>query len=761
MTAYFNWVLRHRAAVVILCGLISLAAVVSLSGAFVATTLGDMFFGNSPAYQSYVEHMRTFGSDELLAIAYEDSDPLSAASLDRLEQTVAIIEEVPEVARITSLLSAQRVTSTDDGVRIETYVEAARANPEARHELAAELRADQRLGSGLISRNGQRAAILVELSVDPNRSGEDGPAWVAAVFEAMVRSGYPRDTLHRAGLPAVMAELIALTRFNLGTIFPLVLVVMLLLVIILFRSPVPVLLAMAVSLLSVLWTLGGTAAYSPKLNIFHGIVPAMVTIVAVSDVIHLWSAYLRGLALGADRAEAIRSSAQEVGKACLLTSITTFVGFISMSLVPTPLFQQLGWSLGCGVGIALLLAMTLVPIAATLGRPPSEKTQKMENPVARLVDAIVTVCARWSTRHPWRIIAGFGVVLAVVIYGCSLATVETDFETRLNADNPVRLSNEAFREHFTGTQLVDLYIDTPEAGGLLDPAFLRGLEQLDARLEEHPGVDEALSLADLLRGVHQGLGGEGPLPQSRAAIAEELLLLEMGTGNELERVLDFEQRRTRVAIRANERRMRATYELGMEAERMAAEVLPPDAVVEASGMNVLAGGWLDEIVLGQQRGVGFGVLTITLLMCIGLGSLRVGLISMVPNLMPLLVLIGGIGLVHGEGDSDTAMVLMMAIGIGVDDTIHFLTRYRMESLRCQDPAEALQRTFGFAGRAIVMTTVILALGFLPFALTDYYSTRILGTLLPLALVTAMLADLLLVPAMVEVGWIKFRSPATS
>ena len=84
-----------------------------------------------------------------------------------------------------------------------------------------------------------------------------------------------------------------------------------------------------------------------------------------------------------------------------------------------------------------------------------------------------------------------------MIYGCSLATVETDFETRLNADNPVRLSNEAFREHFTGTQLVDLYIDTPEAGGLLDPAFLRGLEQLDARLEDHPGVDEALSLGAL------------------------------------------------------------------------------------------------------------------------------------------------------------------------------------------------------------------------------------------------------------------------
>ena len=113
----------------------------------------------------------------------------------------------------------------------------------------------------------------------------------------------------------------------------------------------------------------------------------------------------------------------------------------------------------------------------------------------------------------------------------------------------------------------------------------------------------------------------------------------------------------------------------------------------------------------------------------------------------------------GEIDSDTMVVLMMAIGIGVDDTIHFLMRFRVESERTDDIAEAIQRTFDFAGRAIVMTTVILALGFLPFVMSDYYSTRIMGTLLPLALLVAMVADLLLVPALAQVGLLKFRQPS--
>ena len=759
MITYFSWVLRNRAAVVILCIVLSAAALASLSRAFVATTLGDMFFGNSPAYQSYVDHMRAFGSDEVMAIAYEDADPLSVESLDRLEKAIDAIKQVPGVARTSSLLTAQRVQTTPDGIRVETYAEAARANPEQRHALARELREDKQVGGAVIGRDGDRAAILIELTVNPDRSGEEVPAWVAAVFEAMVSAGYPPGTLHRAGLPAVISELLELTRFSMRTIFPVALVIMLILVTVLFRSPVPVLLAAVVSLLSVLWTLGAAATYSPKLNIFHGAVPAVVTVVAVSDVIHLWSAYLRNLELGLDRLDAVQSSAHDVGRACLLTSITTFVGFVSLSLVPTPIFQQLGWALGAGVAFALLLAMTLVPIAATVGGLPSTKTQRMDNPVARLVDGIVLYSARWSTRHPWRVIAMFAVMMATVIYGCSKASIETDFERRLDADNPIRRSSEAFRTHFTGTQLVDLYVDTDTPDGITDPAVIRSLAQLDERLEALPGVDEVLSLSDVLEEIHAKLGGEGPFPDSQAAIAQYLLLFELGGGEDIERVLDFERQGTRLALRLNERRMRATYDLGVEAELLARQLLPPGTRVEASGMNVLSGGWLDEIITGQKLGVAMSVLTITVLMCLGLRSAGVGLISMVPNLLPLLVLVGGAGLVWGEIDSDTMVVLMMAIGIGVDDTIHFLMRFRVESERTDDIAEAIQRTFDFAGRAIVMTTVILALGFLPFVMSDYYSTRIMGTLLPLALLVAMVADLLLVPALAQVGLLKFRQPS--
>jgi predicted RND superfamily exporter protein len=146
------------------------------------------------------------------------------------------------------------------------------------------------------------------------------------------------------------------------------------------------------------------------------------------------------------------------------------------------------------------------------------------------------------------------------------------------------------------------------------------------------------------------------------------------------------------------------------------------------------------------------------MMCIGLRSLRVGLWSMIPNLLPLFALGGYLGLFWDYVDSDVLAVSVIAIGIGVDDTIHFLMRLRLESRRQPDTAAAIEQTFRYSGRGIVITTVVLVLGFSVFATSDYLSMYMLGTLLPLTLVVALVADLFLVPALVALGAIRFRGP---
>ena len=203
--------------------------------------------------------------------------------------------------------------------------------------------------------------------------------------------------------------------------------------------------------------------------------------------------------------------------------------------------------------------------------------------------------------------------------------------------------------------------------------------------------------------------------------------------------------------------MRSSQATATRIEQLGEALLPPELSVDATGLRPLMGAWIDRIIEGQLRGVGFSVCVVSLLMVVGLRSLRLGVVSMLPNLLPLVWLGGVLGACWAIVDTDTAVIAMLAIGIGVDDTIHFLMPYRVEAERTASRSRAIERTFHFAGRAIVMTTVVLVVGFLPCALSDYFSLWILGTLLPMVLVFAVLADLLMVPAMVHLGWLALDS----
>ncbi len=761
MKRYFAWVLRNRITMMAVIAVLTILSAWSVSRGVLANSLGDLFFGNSPAYARYIELIQKFGSDEMFAVAYKESDPLSPKALDRLEQIVDTLEQHPDVQKATSLLTLERIHSADGILQVESYAEAARAFPEQRLELIREIQEDPLLKRTILNDSASHAVVLIELKVNPKRSGEVVSEVVHMTMDAFAENGYPADKIHRAGFAVVLDEMLYQSLHALQTLFPFVCLVMLTTVIVLFRTPLPVILSMGVSLLSGLWSLGlACAASDGKLNIFHAIVPSIITVVAVSDVIHLWSAYLTELQQGRNKDEAILASATDVGRACLLTSATTFVGFLSISLIPTPVFQQLGWVLGFGVGVALLLAMTLVPIAASYGKVPPKSAQNMNNPVGLLVKKIVNLCVLASTKYPRAIIALF----TALIIGCLLLIpnmrIETNAFDRIDEDNRVRTDTAYFEQEFGGSLNLDVFITSDTPGRMFDADVFAQIAEFEEQVEGLPSVFPSNSFVDLIRRTHATLGGEGPLPTTREAIAQEMLLFEMGGGSNIDGILDFDRSSTHMTLRIDEHRMRATHLLAKQVEQMGTEILPDDLKVEVSGVGPLSGALLDNIVTGQRIGVLASIVAISILMIIGLRSVSVGLISMIPNLLPLIVVTAVTGLVWGDIDSDTLVVLMMAIGIGVDDTIHFLMRFRTESARHSTTKEAIQNTFDFAGRAIVMTTVILSAGYFPLFFSEYYSMSIMGSLLPLALVVAMVADLLLVPALAQVGWLQFKPANT-
>ena len=316
--------------------------------------------------------------------------------------------------------------------------------------------------------------------------------------------------------------------------------------------------------------------------------------------------------------------------------------------------------------------------------------------------------------------------------GISRIHIETNMQERLREDNHIRVAQDFIASNFTGTNLLDFYITGPE-GKVVNQETLRKLKAFQTSVAEREGVGAAYSLVDLIELLHAELAPESNevLPTGTNTIAQYLLLFEMSGGEGLYRLLDDSQSTLHLTVRLSNNDLVRTNRLGTSIVDELEATLGPDYSVEVTGLTYLFGGWIDFIMEGQKRGFLFAFLSTTLMMFVCLRSWRATIVSMIPNALPLLAMGGVLGFLWDKVDSDTMMVAMIAIGIAVDDTIHFLTRFRMECERQMTLDDAITQTFAHTGRGIVKTTIILCLGMAPFNLSDYLSTRMMGTLLPL------------------------------
>jgi predicted RND superfamily exporter protein len=765
MNRFVRFTLSNRWLVLMVCAAITVTAGAVTTSGVIASSIGGLFLGEHPDYPRYIERTKDFGSDDLIVVALEEPAVLSQRARRRLDGAVKAIEKLPAVQDVRSVLRVQQIRESEGSVIIERYATLARGNPAEEARLLQKLRKDPFARDLFISRDGRHTAVVVELSTDPSRPAEKSPELVRQIVKSFQSAGYARDQIHVVGLSANVATIIEETHQNIQLRFPMVVVMLLVAVWLMFRRLWPVLVTGVVALTAVVWTMGFAILIDRNVSVFTGLVPAVIMIIAFSDVVHLCSAYLLELDQGRSKDEAIRAAGSEVGSACVFTSVTTFVGFVSLSLVPTPASRQLGLVLGFGAGIALLIAVTVAPILFSLLPRPEPWRRGATGRVQDLLDRFLRWAGRITSQRPVAVVALF-VALAVVIgVGLSRLTIETDFTRRMAEDHPLRQDGRYFREYFAGSNTLLLFLESPKEQGLLDSQTFAGIVRFQRALERFPEVDRATSLVDLVQKLHRTLVPEEERaearekPLSRQALAQYLLLFEMSGGEELDRLVDFTRRTMVMRLQLKGEDFRQTGEVGERALNLARRTLGERVRVEASGLTYLLGQFFNVILEEQKRALLLVFIVIAVMMCIGLRSVRVGLWSMIPNLLPLATLGGYLGLACDYVDSDVLIVSMIAIGIGVDDTIHFLMRFRIESQRQKDASTAIARTFAYSGRGIVITTVILVLGFSPFALSDYLSIYFLGTLLPLTLVVALVADLFLVPALVKLGMISYPEPS--
>lgn len=758
MRRFIDTVLARRMWILAATALISLASVLVLPRAQLSTELGRLFLGEDPAYDEYLDLSSRFGSDAQVVVGLDCPEPLSAAQLERLRAAIAEASQVDGVLGTTSLLDAVRLRrGLLPGIpAVERYAQLAAADPARAPELTRELTTHPLYGGRLISRDGGALTITVDIRPSDAEQLVRRIAGIRAPFEAR----WGPERVHLTGLPTYIQAVLTEVKRALSITTPAVAIVLLSVVWLMFGRLWPAAVSLAVAAVAVLWSLALGILIEPRVSVLIAMVPGMILILAFCDIVHLCSAYLIELEDGKPKDEAIRSACAEVGRACLFTSLTTFVGFLGLAMVPVPAFRLMGLLLSFGVAVALLLAVTLVPILFSLMPAPPALRRTAEGgsrgasgAAQRLVDGLLSGCLWVSFRRPWLVVLLFAALGAGSLYAASLIRVEVDFSRRLSSEHPVNRDGDWFRERFRSARMLQVIIRAE--GRERDPAWLAELARLQGEIETLPGVEGSLSIVDLVAEVERlRPGTEGqrrPLPGEAAALRP---LLQLITASGRARPLyDAEAGTLRMIVPISGHGVREASAAGREVSKLAVSRLG-EARVEVTGFHVLIGRFLDMIVVALFQGMLNSSIMIAILMAIGLRSLRVGVLSMAPNLLPLIVIGGAMGLAWRVVDSDAFILAFVALGVGVDDTIHVLVRYRAERASA-DRETAMRRTFCFAGRGVVITTAILGIGTLPFLISDFFLMRMLGSQLPLCLLIALLADILLVPAMTTLGWLDF------
>lgn len=759
MARYFAFVVRHR--YVTLAGLLLITAffVAQFSRARLATDITQMFVDNPDVIDRYRLGVREFGSDEIMVVAFDGADVFTPEGLRRLAAAADEIERLDDVARVVTPPTATRIEGRGDELIVEPYMDRLDGSLASAHRLRDELAAHPLYRDLLVSRDGRTAAIVIELTADEDRPGEFTLALTDAVDEILDAHGIAPGGRHRLGFPVSVAEIIRESQLNMRRVFPVAFVMVFLAGWLLFRALWPVLLTLGVALVAVVWVMGFAILLSPDVNILITIVPIVILVLSFADVIHLTNVYLTLITDGVEQEAAVIRTATEVGPACLFTSLTTLLGFGSFASVPATIMRQFAIVMAFGTAGALFIAITLVPVLFVLFPRPKPRRTGLSAAHGSPLDRLLLVCRHLGEHHPRAIVAAAVLLTLWGAYETAKLRVEVDFVHRFDDAHPIQVANDFIQARMANANTAEILIEAPGSEGVYEPEFLRAVREMQRRVLALPAVDSALTLTDLLAIIHREMNADetavADLPDTRDLVAQYVLLFSLGAEDDLARFVNFDRTRIRMAVRLNENGMQETHDASEQILAIAERTLPPGASTQVTGLMVLFGGVLQVIIQWTYMGMITACLTISAVFLWAFRSFRVAFGGMLCNFLPMLLFFGTLHWFDSHFDTDYIVIACVTLGIAVDDTIHFLNRYRIELAHPGgDVAAAVSRTFDHTGKPIVQTTLIILFGFAAFNLTHYKTSQAFGLMLGCALTWALLTDLLLLPVMIRAGFIR-------
>jgi len=708
-----------------------------------------------PARARYERAVREFGDDELYAIAMETEGGVFAreplATLRALHDEIA---RLPGVHRVQSLADVVtfRYDAVEDWIDVGPLFDAVPETPEALAALRARALGDPLLRRNVVSEDGRTAGVTIRFAemTDAEFIASGLDERIHALLAAAERPGL---RFHVSGRPHLKASVYRGMVHDLSLLIPLALAVLAGVLVVATGSRRGVALPLVAVGVAVLWTHGAMAALGVPITILSSMLgPQLMAIGSVYGV-HLLSHYDEERARGSAGEVALRTLAA-MRLPVAISGLTTWIGFAAICLTDVPAVRDMGAFSALGTGCITLLTLTGLPATLAL-LPPRREVSALPAGLARLSERLGLAIERAlaalhgvATRRADAIIAGAVVAAGISAWAIPRIVIDTDYVSFFAEDAPVRRDFDAVNRLLAGAIPLYVILEGDGPGAFREPAALRGLEALQARADRIDGVSRTSSLADLLRSMNRAVEADDPaaerIPDERPAVTE---LLQLAPKDEIGRFVNGNQSRANLVVRTGEVGSAAIRRLDAALRAAIRSDLPDGLTAVPTGNAILLARSADGIAASQGRAVALATAAIFLLVSAALRSWKLGFVVLLPNLFPVLLFFGLLGLGIAPLSLPTSLIGAVALGIAIDDTVHYLVSYRRARRRGATPVEASRRTGLAVGRAIVITSAMLAAGFGVIALSSFATLREFGLLFATTVGICVIADLLLLPAL--------------
>jgi len=735
---------RHPWLIILFLALVTAVSIPMIREIRFDASVQGMMTDDPEARRLYNETIEAYGTDQVTMIYLEDKNLFSPDRLADIDELAYQLEGLPGVTRVESVYTVSDFRAQAGSLHTGPLMLWPPETDEAAAEARQKALANDMIAGHLVSRDGTGTSINV--FIKPVDGDPDFYSKLANEIESKLapfRGNFAK--LFQLGNPFFRAAIAHSMVEDQIILMPLSALVLILTLLFMTRSVSGAILPLMTAGISVIWTAAFMVLADIPLNILTMIVPSLIIVIGSTEDIHLLSEYIEGVHEKGARELAIEFMISRLGVAILITSLTTFLGFASITVNKIEILRQFGMAAAFGLFVNPVITVLWVPVYLRFFGPLKSVGHKDDGPrKTTIFDTLATrLTILINTRRRGLILGLTGAALLIGLFGMNVR-LDNDILGIFKESSPIRQRTAAMSEKLPGVQTFYVRITGGYKDAFRKPENLRQIAVVQDFIRKTGIYDASYSLSDTLRHInkemHQGDPAYDKIPESEALVSQYLLFIH---DDDLSHYANHDFSEINLMVRHS---MSSSDQQKKSLARLKTfmdTTLNPHFNVAFTGESILILEGADSIAEGQAKSIALLLVIIFLIMSLLFVNFKAGILSLIPNVFPVLILFGTMGLLDIPLNIGTAMVAAIAIGIAVDDTLHFMIRYNKEMLRLKDQDQAMEVCIHTELAPVVSTSLALTMGFAILAFSQFITIVQFGLLSALVMLSALVGDLFL------------------